>query len=242
MAVAHTAPMKRALNLIALGALVSLCCACTPPEEPVVQRVVQSIEDVEPEAAPVISKEVAIIRTDMGEMVVEFWPDVAPNTVANFIKLANEKFYDGTAFHRVVEDFVIQGGCPLTKDPSREKEWGNGDPGYRIDGEQNERKHVRGVISMARKGEDFDSASCQFFICLDEVRSLDRLYTAFGRLIRGDDALEAIGAARTEFPPGGGGEKNRPVKRIGVESIRIVPRETLTRINPSNPNPNTNQL
>ncbi len=234
--------MKCSLNLIAFGVLVSLACACTPPEEPVVHRVVQSIDDIESEPAPVISKEVAIIKTDKGEIVVEFWRDVAPNTVTNFIKLANEKFYDGTAFHRVDEGFVIQGGCPLTKDPSKENEWGKGDSGYRIDGEQNDRKHVRGVLSMARKGEDFNSASCQFFICLDEAKSLDRLYTAFGRLIRGDDVLEAIGTTKTEFPPGGGGEKNRPVARMGVETIRIVPRETLTKSNPSNPNSNPKQL
>lgn len=231
--------MKRALNLIALGVLVSLFGACTPPEKPVVQRVVRSIDTAEPEAEPVVSKEVAIIKTVHGEMTLEFWPDVAPNTVANFIKLANEKFYDGAAFHRVVDGFMIQGGCPKTKDPALANEWGTGDPGYTIDGEMNDRKHVRGVLSMARKGGDLNSAGCQFFICLDDAAMLDGQYTAFGRLIRGDDVLERIGKTPTAYPPGGGGEKSRPIKRMGIESIRIVPRESLTDSQQTNPNPNS---
>src|SRR5215469_5222895 len=95
------------------------------------------------------SKEVAIIKTTAGEMVVEFWSDVAPKTVENFKTLANKGFYDGTAFHRIVKGFMIQGGDPLTKDPRAERSWGTGDPGYKIKAEFNERPHVRGVLSMA---------------------------------------------------------------------------------------------
>src|SRR5436190_24309046 len=76
------------------------------------------------------TKEVAVIKTDAGEMVVEFWSDVAPATVENFKKLAKEKFYDGTAFHRIIKGFIIQGGDPKSKDASKENEWGTGDPGY----------------------------------------------------------------------------------------------------------------
>lgn len=91
---------------------------------------------------------------------------------------------------------------------------------------------------MARKGGDLNSGGCQFFICLDDAKSVDGFYAAFGRLIRGDDVLEAIGKTPTEYPPGGGGEKSRPIARMGVESIRIVPRETLTENKRTNPNPN----
>jgi peptidyl-prolyl cis-trans isomerase B (cyclophilin B) len=102
-------------------------------------------------------KEVAVIKTSMGEMVVEFWPEVAPKTVENFKKLAREGFYDGTAFHRIIKGFMIQGGDPKTKDLSKEAEFGTGDPGYKIKAEFNNRKHVRGVLSMARS-RDPDSA------------------------------------------------------------------------------------
>ncbi len=166
--------------------------------------------------------EVAVITTDQGQMVIEFWDDVAPGTVENFKKLANENFYDGTAFHRVVKGFMIQGGDPLTKDADEEHRWGTGDPGYKIKAEFSDRPHVRGVISMARS-QDPDSAGCQFFICLAAANFLDRQYTCFGQLIGGDDVLGAIGDAETARA--GGGEKSRPVSRIGVESIRIVPRE-----------------
>src|SRR5437868_4999534 len=81
------------------------------------------------------TNEVAVIKTAYGDMVIEFWPDVAPKTVENFKTLAKKGFYDGTAFHRIVKGFMIQGGDPLTKDPSKEARWGTGDPGYKIDAE-----------------------------------------------------------------------------------------------------------
>lgn len=163
--------------------------------------------------------EQAIIKTAHGEITVEFWPDVAPNTVENFKKLARENFYDGTAFHRIVKGFMIQGGDPLTKDPSQERHWGTGGPKHRLKAEFNDRSHVRGVLSMARS-QDPDSAGSQFFICLADAKFLDGNYTAFGQLVSGDEVLEAIG--NTPTVAGGGGEKSRPTSRVGVESIRIV--------------------
>jgi peptidyl-prolyl cis-trans isomerase B (cyclophilin B) len=168
------------------------------------------------------ANEVAVIKTNQGEMVIRFWPDVAPKTVENFKKLAREGFYDGTAFHRVVKGFMIQGGDPLTKDPGAEHSWGTGGPGYKVKAEFNERPHVRGVISMARS-QNPDSAGSQFFICLAEARFLDRQYTAFGELIKGDDVLGKIGDAVTTS--GSQGEKSKPTSRLGVESIKIVPAE-----------------
>ena len=98
--------------------------------------------------------EVAVIETSEGEMVAEFWPDVAPKTVENFKKLAKSGFYDGTAFHRVIKGFMIQGGDPLTKDEGKQSRWGTGDPGYKIDAEFNKRSHTKGVLSMAVGGSE----------------------------------------------------------------------------------------
>jgi peptidyl-prolyl cis-trans isomerase B (cyclophilin B) len=165
------------------------------------------------------ASEVAVINTTEGTMVVEFWPEVAPNTVANFKKLANEGFYDGTCFHRVIKGFMIQGGDPLTKDPSKEDQWGTGGPGYSIKAEFNDRSHTRGVISMARS-QDPDSAGSQFFICHGNPTFLDHQYTAFGKLIKGDDVLEKIATTPTHPP-------DRPDKRIGVISVKIVPADSV---------------
>ncbi len=164
-------------------------------------------------------KEVAVIKTSEGEMVAEFWPDVAPKTVANFKKLAKDGFYDGTAFHRVIKGFMIQGGDPLTKDESKQSRWGTGDPGYKIDAEFNKKSHERGVLSMARS-QDPNSAGSQFFICHGAPKFLDGQYTAFGKLIKGDDVLEKI--ATTKTLPG-----DRPEKRMNVESIKIVPADSV---------------
>ncbi len=164
---------------------------------------------------PKTSPEVAIINTTEGAMVVQFWTDAAPNTIANFKKLANSGFYDGTCFHRVIKGFMIQGGDPLTKDPSKEDMWGTGGPGYQIKAEFNDHSHVRGVISMARS-QDPDSAGSQFFICDGNPTFLDHQYTTFGKLIKGDDVLAKIANAPTHPP-------DRPDKRIGIISIKIVP-------------------
>ena len=166
------------------------------------------------------TNEVAVIATTDGEMVIEFWPDVAPNTVANFKKLARQGFYDGTCFHRIMKGFMIQGGDPLTKDPAREAEWGTGGPGYTVKAEFNDRSHQRGVISMARS-QDPDSAGSQFFICDGDAPFLDHQYTAFGKLIKGGDVLAKI--ASTPVGPNAQGEMSKPLKRVGVIGIKIVP-------------------
>ena len=165
------------------------------------------------------AKEVAVIKTSEGEMVAEFWPEVAPNTVENFKKLARTGFYDGTAFHRIVKGFMIQGGDPLTKDPAKESRYGTGDPGYKIKAEFNDPSHERGVLSMARSS-DPDSAGSQFFICLANVSRLDHQYTTFGKIIKGDDVLGKIGD--TEVTMSDSGERSKPTKRVTVESIKIV--------------------
>jgi len=170
------------------------------------------------------TNEVAVIKTSEGEMIAEFWPEVAPNTVDNFKKLARSGFYDGTAFHRIVKGFMIQGGDPLTKDPAKESRYGTGDPGYKIKAEFNNRSHERGVLSMARSS-DPDSAGSQFFICLANVSRLDHQYTTFGKLIKGDDVLAKIGDI--EVTMSDSGERSKPTKRVTLESVKIVPADSV---------------
>jgi peptidyl-prolyl cis-trans isomerase B (cyclophilin B) len=172
-----------------------------------------------PAAKATAAKEVAIVKTSEGTMVLEFFPDVAPGHVENFKKLANKGFYDGTAFHRVIKGFMIQGGDPNTKDESKKATWGQGGPGYTIKAEFNKKPHVRGTLSMART-PDPDSAGCQFFICHGAPSFLDGQYTVFGQLIKGDDVLEKIATTATEGP-------DRPVKRVNIESIKIVPADSV---------------
>ena len=189
------------------------------------QEPAKKAEKTEPPKAAPAAKEVAVFKTTMGEMVFEFWPDVAPKTVENFLTLSKKGFYDGTAFHRIIKGFMIQGGDPNTKDPNKTALYGQGDPGYKIKAEFNDRPHVRGVISMARS-RDPDSAGSQFFICHGRAASLDHQYTGFGKLIKGDDVLEKIATSPTTGP-NAMGEMSTPASRIAIESIKIVPADSI---------------
>ena len=165
------------------------------------------------------AKEVAVLKTSKGEMVVEFWSDVAPKTVENFKKLSKDGFYDGTAFHRIIKDFMIQGGDPLTKDQANESRFGTGDPGYKIKAEFNKKKHEKGVLSMAR-GANPDSAGSQFFIVHGDASFLNNKYTAFGKVLKGEDTLDAIANTPVEMNRG---EPSKPKERVTLESVKIVP-------------------
>src|SRR3954469_2196245 len=138
----------------------------------------------------------AVIKTAYGEMTISFWPDVAPKTVENFKKLARDGFYDGTAFHRIIKGFMIQGGCPNTKAGETGMP-GTGGPGYKIKAEVNPKAHVEGVISMARSAHA-GSAGPQFFICRGDAKFLERQYTAFGQLVKGEEVLEQIANVPTK--------------------------------------------
>jgi peptidyl-prolyl cis-trans isomerase B (cyclophilin B) len=177
-------------------------------------------EKKQKEAPMATSNEVAVINTSEGDMVVQFWTDAAPQTIENFKKLARSGFYNGTIFHRIVKDFMIQGGDPNSKDPAKEDSYGAGGPGYKIKAEFNDHPHERGVISMARE-PDPDSAGSQFFICLAPVHRLDHQYTTFGKVIKGDDVLNKIGDTPVER--NGQGEMSKPIKRIVINKIDIVP-------------------
>jgi peptidyl-prolyl cis-trans isomerase B (cyclophilin B) len=165
------------------------------------------------------ANENAVLKTAYGEITIAFWPDVAPKTVENFKKLAREGFYDGTAFHRIIKGFMIQGGCPNTKEGQKGMP-GTGGPGYQVKAEFNAKPHVRGVISMARSAHP-DSAGSQFFLVHGDARFLDRQYTAFGQIVKGDDVLEQLATVPTKS--GGGGEKSTPIDRVALHSVTLVP-------------------
>ena len=146
---------------------------------------------------------VTIEMENGGKMVAELYPEVAPNTVNNFVSLVKSSFYDGLIFHRVIRGFMIQGGCPNGN--------GMGGPGYTIRGEfalngfkQNDIKHSRGVLSMARTMIP-DSAGSQFFIMHKNASHLDGQYAAFGKVIEGMDVVDEIASAKTDF-------RDKPVK------------------------------
>jgi len=161
------------------------------------------------------------MTTDKGVMNMAFYYDVAPHTAGNFMKLAGEGFYDGLTFHRIVPEFVLQGGDPRGD--------GTGSPGYMIHQEFNDRQHLEGVLSMARSGdpneaggtmprcEFANSAGSQFFVCLDyeNTKQLDRRYTAFGKLVDGMEAVQAIAAGKIADPALGRPET--PVKILKAE-------------------------
>ena len=138
-----------------------------------------------------------IMETDKGKMTFELYDKEAPNTVANFIKLANEKFYDGLAFHRVIANFMVQGGCPNSRAGAAGMP-GTGGPGYKIKCEINENKHLAGSLSMAHAGKD--TGGSQFFICHKPQPHLDGVHTVFGRThdmdvvnaIRKDDRILSV--------------------------------------------------
>ena len=157
-----------------------------------------------------------ITMEDGGLIVVELYPDLAPQSVRNFVYLARDGFYDGLKFHRIMKGFMIQGGCPLGN--------GGGGPGYTIKGEfeingfKNDLSHKRGVLSMARQGDPaYDSAGSQFFIVHGDSEFLDTKYAAFGKVIDGMDVVDRLADIPNDGPNGSVSEGNKPV----IKSITI---------------------
>ena len=153
------------------------------------------------------------IKTNLGEIKLELFASDAPETVANFIKLAESNFYDGTKFHRVIKGFMIQGGDPLSKDNALKERWGTGSPGYTFPDEiHSNNRNVAGTISMANAGPDTNGS--QFFINVADNNNLDAKHTVFGKVIAGMDVVESIENTATEGP-------DRPVDDVVIESIEI---------------------
>ncbi len=160
----------------------------------------QGESPVDPPADTVGNPVVTLEMDNGSEIIIELYPDTAPNTVQNFVCLVEQGYYDGLTFHRIVPGFVIQGGCPLGS--------GTGGPGWTIRGEfaengfENPLEHQRGVVSMARRGDHFDTAGSQFFIVVGDASFLDGAYAAFGQVLEGMEEVDAIvGAAAAGQQP-----------------------------------------
>ncbi|KAF0249179.1 MAG: cyclophilin type peptidyl-prolyl cis-trans isomerase [bacterium] len=162
-----------------------------------------------------VDEEVAILETDVGRIVIEFFPGDAPKHVENFKKLSREGFYDGLAFHRVIPSVIIQGGDPSSKSGSPET-WGMGQPDQpTIQAEFNARKHVRGIVSAARRGNDVNSATSQFFICERPKPDWDGQYTVYGRVVEGMNVVGIISSSPTT--PG----TERPAEKITIKKASV---------------------
>lgn len=154
----------------------------------------------------------AIIETNLGNIELRFFPDIAPKHVENFLALAESGFYDGTIFHRVIPGFMIQGGDPNTKGTDKSK-YGQGGPEHNVKAEFNERSHKRGILSMARSRHP-DSAGSQFFIVVKDSPFLDRQYTVFGEVVSGMDVADKIVSQERD-------RHDNPLQRIEMK-VRVV--------------------
>ncbi len=166
---------------------------------------------------PAIPEDIVVMETSAGTIKLRLFTDIAPGHCDNFKRLANSGYYDNTTFHRVVPNFVIQGGDLLSRDAQRAND-GTGDPGYTIPAEFNPRPHRKGALAMARSS-DPNSASSQFYIALRRLPQLDNRYTVFGEVIEGLAGVDSIAAAATD-------SKDNPVQPQRILRVRVGPSET----------------
>ena len=172
-----------------------------------------TIDNMEYSETEEVTNYVKIVTNKDKVILLELYPDVAPITVQNFQKLVSEKFYDGLIFHRVIEDFMIQGGDPEGTGMGGSPETIKGE--FKNNGVENNLKHAKGIISMARSN-DRDSASSQFFICTsDNVSYLDGDYAAFGKVIAGYDVAEEISKVKTDI-------YDKPLQEQSIKTMRFV--------------------
>jgi len=167
------------------------------------------------EAVPVENGEIAVLETSLGTIKFTFFADVAPNQSANFKKLANSGFYDWTIFHRVIPGFMIQGGDINSKN-SEPRDDGTGSPGYTVNAEFSDIKHIRGIVSTARQAGDINSAGSQFFIMHAVSPNLDGQYTVFGEVIEGMEVVDMIASAPRDL------NNNRPDENIYMKRVRVI--------------------
>ncbi|MES2704921.1 MAG: peptidylprolyl isomerase [Bacteroidota bacterium] len=151
------------------------------------------------------------IKTNMGDIVIDFFEKETPETVNNFVKLAKSCFYDGVKFHRIINHFMIQGGDPLTKDETKKRQWGTGGPGYKFDDEIGPaNSNEMGTISMANAGRNTNGS--QFFINLADNDFLNSKHTVFGRVVKGTEVVAAIGSVATN-------SSDQPLEPVVIESV-----------------------
>jgi len=167
---------------------------------------------------PVTPADVAVIETDFGDIIISFFPYVAPLHAMNFKKLAAAGYYDSTTFHRVIPGFVIQGGDILSRDDNVYND-GTGGPGYTIQAEFG-RRHVRGAVAAARSADEVNpqkrSNGSQFYICLEDQPYLDRMgYTVFGQVIRGMDVVDKIAKVKRN-------NRDRPIRDVIMKRVYMI--------------------
>ncbi len=167
--------------------------------------------------------EVAVLETSKGRMVVEFWDKDAPKTVAHFKALAKSGFYNGTGFHRIMKNFMIQGGDPKSKNP-KAPDLGTGGSGQTVPDEYNAHAHVKGVLSLASSGTGTNSGDSQFFIVHGEASFLDHKYTAFGHVIKGLDVIDKIANVPVGPNQMMNGEPSKPLEWVTLKSVTIMPK------------------
>jgi len=160
-------------------------------------------------------KEVAVLQTSLGKIVLELFPGAAPKHVKNFKQLSRSGFYNGTKFHRVIPGFMIQGGDPNSKDNDRSND-GTGNSGTKVPAEFTSIPHKRGILSMARSN-DPNSASCQFFIVVKDSNFLDNNYSVFGRVIEGMDVADKIVNVKRD-------DRDNPLTAVTIQKITIEAR------------------
>ncbi len=207
--------MKKVICLVLTAILLSFSFAGCKKKEILFEDIDFSlVSDIE--KVTVTEEKTDYVMIDVenyGKIVIRLFPDVAPETVENFKKLVSEKFYDGLIFHRVIKDFMIQTGDPLGNGTGGSSENIKGE--FSANGFTNNLKHVRGVVSMARRSDSMDSASSQFFICQVDYPSLNGQYASFGFVVYGMDVVDAIAEVRTN-------SSDKPRTDIVMNSIRFV--------------------
>jgi len=181
-------------------------------------------------ANEVKDNEVAVVDTNQGTIKIQLYRSVAPKTVENFVKLATQGFYDSTKFHRVIKDFMIQGGDPLSKDDTKKDSWGKGDPGYKFDDEPVTLDYKRGIVAMANSGPNTNGS--QFFIMQKDNLTLPKSYTIFGNVIEGMDVVDKIATTATD-------SNDRPlanmtINKITIETTSSPQAKAETQVNPDN--------
>lgn len=206
--------------IVFIGGIYFLLRGSAPSPQPQEQDSAQATSSDQAQSQPSNTTQTtanimsATLHTNRGDITVAFYPDQAPGTVANFIKLAQSGFYDATKFHRVIKGFMDQGGDPLTKDDSQQARWGTGGPGYTIPDEFGTTyTNVAGTIAMANTGQP-NSAGSQFFINAVDNHFLDGKYTVFGHVTKGMDVVTAINNVPTD-------SSDRPTTPVVLESITL---------------------
>ena len=205
--------MKRILAFCLVAVMLVCLAGCTKPNGSTGSAPMTGLDDYEFTVTDTPTNHVLITMADGSGMLIELYPDIAPITVQNFKDLVSKRFYDGIIFHRVIEGFMIQGGDPDADGIGGSDRTIKGE--FAANGVKNDLKHTRGVLSMARTSNSYNSASSQFFIMHQDASHLDGQYAAFGKVIAGLDTVDKIATTKTN-------RNNRPIAEQKMATVRFV--------------------